>query len=378
MKRCFSIRNKMVGLGLATVVIVVFAGVVWVKRTPLLTWYYLRGLAKADDTNRDDWVRRVVTLEREALPGLVQLLRQTDPRACSNAQVCLTHLVERAESDDLSQILADELAEVFPELSTPGQQVALELYAVLIAVWEPNDISPQLISVGARLMNGAARTTDKEVRARALKLSRNLLEQTKDADLVSACRELTQSGLRDQAAENRLQAIQLAMRPELDLLEAVVPLLSDPQPEVRRSALLAVGPSPDAISTDDLLPWLHDPDDDVRRLCEKALRGRGLQEDHLRLGRLMTDSRPGTRLQVLHRLRYANDLEPGVWLRRLSHDPAPAVRAAAARAASEQPQVNLRDRLEQMAQNDPCPTVRQLAQYYLSSQKPGYAEPSEH
>jgi HEAT repeat protein len=161
------------------------------------------------------------------------------------------------------------------------------------------------------------------------------LDQTKDVDLVSAGRELTRTGLHDGAAENRLQAIRLAMRPELDLLEAVVPLLSDPQPEVRRSALLTVGSAPDAISTDDLLPWLHDPDEDVRRLCEKALRSRGLQEDHLCLGRLMTDSRPGTRLQVLNRLRYANDLEPGVWLRRLSHDPAPAVRAAAIRAASE-------------------------------------------
>jgi hypothetical protein len=74
------------------------------------------------------------------------------------------------------------------------------------------------------------------------------------------------------------------------------------------------------------------------------------------------------RLQVIDQLRYAHDLEPGVWLRRLSHDPAPAVRAAAVRAAAERHTVHLTDRLEQMAQNDPCPTVRQLAKYYLSSQ----------
>jgi hypothetical protein len=29
----------------------------------------------------------------------------------------------------------------------------------------------------------------------------------------------------------------------------------------------------------------------------------------------------------------------------------------------------LRDRLEQMVENDPCPTVRQVADYYLSSRK---------
>jgi hypothetical protein len=41
------------------------------------------------------------------------------------------------------------------------------------------------------------------------------------------------------------------------------------------------------------------------------------------------------------------------------------VRAAAARAALEQRVRSLADRLEQMAQNDPSPSVRQLAQYYL-------------
>jgi len=81
----------------------------------------------------------------------------------------------------------------------------------------------------------------------------------------------------------------------------------------------------------------------------------------------MTDSRPGTRLQVIELLKRADDLEPGVWLRRLSHDPSAAVRAAAIRAAAEQSLAQLADRLEQMSQNDPCATVRQLAQFYLST-----------
>ena len=116
---------------------------------------------------------------------------------------------------------------------------------------------------------------------------------------------------------------------------------------------------------------LHDPDPEVRTLCEEALRSRGLQEEHVKLGRLMTDSRPAVRLQVLARLYRVHDLEPSIWLRHLSHDPAPAVRAAAVRAAAEQKGTGLADRLEQMAQNDPCPSVRQLAQYYFASQKTG-------
>jgi hypothetical protein len=45
------------------------------------------------------------------------------------------------------------------------------------------------------------------------------------------------------------------------------------------------------------------------------------------------------------------------------------VRAAAVRAAGEEQQVDFSDRLTQMAQNDPSPTVRQLAQYYLVRRK---------
>jgi len=72
---------------------------------------------------------------------------------------------------------------------------------------------------------------------------------------------------------------------------------------------------------------------------------------------------------VIESLQDTPDLDPGVWIRRLSHDPVPAVRAAAAREATNQTQVDLSGRIEQMAQNDPSPTVQQVARYYLSCQK---------
>src|SRR5262249_52604611 len=157
--------------------------------------------------------------------------------------------------------------------------------------------------------------------------------------------------------------------PQIHLLDQVIALLDDPAPEVRRLALVALGPCDEAVATDDLLRWLHDPDAEVRRSCENALRGRKLSEGQIRLGRMLTDPRPGVRLQVLDGFRRNSELEPGVWLRRLSHDPEPAVRAAAVRAASELPLANLSDRLEQMAQSDPSPTVRQLAHHYSRLQQ---------
>ena len=58
------------------------------------------------------------------------------------------------------------------------------------------------------------------------------------------------------------------------------------------------------------------------------------------------------------------ELDAAVWLRRLSHDPAPSVRAAAARAVYEWG-VDLTDRLEQMVRSDPSATVVAQARYYL-------------
>src|SRR5262249_34513341 len=155
-------------------------------------------------------------------------------------------------------------------------------------------------------------------------------------------------------------------QPEMGLLEQVPPLLSDPVAEVRREAMLAARSAPEGVvRTDHLLRWLHDPDEDVRRLCESVLRGRNMTEAHLKLARLLTDDRPAVRLQVREALQSETDLEPGVWLRLLSVDPDAAVRVAAIRAACSHPLVDLTDRIEQMAQSDPSPTVCQLARIYL-------------
>ncbi|HJT76361.1 MAG TPA: hypothetical protein VJ739_04090, partial [Gemmataceae bacterium] len=135
-------------------------------------------------------------------------------------------------------------------------------------------------------------------------------------------------------------------------------------------AMFAARSAPETVvKTENLLRWLHDPDEEVRRTCEAVLRGRNLSEEHLRLGRLLTDDRPATRLQVLSYLRADSDLEPGVWLRLLSVDPEPAVRVAAARAAVADPRVDLSDRLDQMVRSDPSPSVSRLARYYLSCQQ---------
>jgi hypothetical protein len=361
--------KKAVG-GLTASALLILAGVAWLDRTSLLAWYSIHGLVSAKDSDRQAWVKLVAGLDLVAMPQLVDCLRRADMRVCASAQAGLLKMVQRwGPSDSRRAKLAGWLAERFATLSEPGRQAALEIEADLLQNCRSGPLTAYLVPTATRLVAEASRTAGMGVRQAALALAASLADQSTPPELLRACRELTKTCLSDQAAGNRVRAIGLASRPEIGLLEAVVPLLNDAVPEVRREAMLAVGSAPTAINTDILLRWLHDSDAEVQRLCEKALRSRGLRDEHVKLGRLLTDSRPELRLQVLELLRRANDLEPGIWLRHLSHDPAPAVRAAAVRAATEQTVRSLADRLEQMSQNDPCPSVRQLAQYYLTSKE---------
>lgn len=165
-----------------------------------------------------------------------------------------------------------------------------------------------------------------------------------------------------------------------DRLSEVVPLLRDPDPEVRQAAILAIGPDPTGtIGSETLFPALHDPDAEIRRLTVSALKSRGLGDEPIEMARKLTSP------NVLQRLRLLDDLamttteqiHPGPWLERLAHDPEPAVRVGAARVASIR-QLQYTKWLDEMAATDADPTVRQLAAWY-QSQKPsvrpaGYRE----
>jgi hypothetical protein len=355
-------------LGILATVVLVAGGAAWLERGPLLAWVYLRELARAGEGDRDAWADRVAGLDSAVVPALVDCLTRDDPRACANAQAALARLAERwGAADRRRGELAARLVEAFSRLSAPGKESTLKLEGAWLgggATGRPPAVRIQAV---AALLTQAARLPDAAVHAPALELVAALLELPDHGAVLADCRELVQACLKDAAAPNRARAVQLACRPELALLEPVMALLGDPAVEVRREAMLAARAAPEAvIKTESLLRWLHDPDDDVRRLCEAVLRSRNLSEEHLKLGRLLTDEHPAVRLQVLSYLHSDSDLEPGIWLRLLSIDPEPAVRVAAVRAAVGDSRVDLSDRLEQMVQSDPSPTVCQLARYYLS------------
>jgi hypothetical protein len=181
------------------------------------------------------------------------------------------------------------------------------------------------------------------------------------ADADERCKALVKAAL---AGRNKATAVRFAVG--LGLKGEVVPLLNDPDAEVRRAAMAAVGPAGAraVIETEELFHWLNDPDPEVRLVCEAALFTRGLDADHIDAGRKITHPDASERLTLLTDLQRNRTSfgDPGPWLERLSRDPDPAVRAGAARVGYES-KLEFGGWLDRLTA-DPDATVRRIAAYH--------------
>jgi HEAT repeat protein len=359
----FMRRKKWLILLLA---VLVLAGLGWWQRTNVLSWYYVRQLIRADKESREDWVKRVAGLDEAALPRLLSYLESNDEQACDNVGAALIYLVEGwGPEDERSLHLVEYLETNLQQYGKAGKEASLQIPAVLLHLSRSKSPQPRLLRAAGEMVTTAAGSAD--LSGGTLTLAAELIQHCPRGPIGQTCRDLGLAGLKDAQADNRIRAVNLVIcAKDPQLLTKVVPLLKDPAPQVRKAALAALGPAKEVIGSDDLLPLLHDADVSVQKLAEEVLCSRGLPENQILLARLISDERPGQRLQVVHYLLEAEDLPLGIWLRRLSQDPAPAVRAAAVRAAYYQTRTDLRDRLGEMAREDPSPTVRQLAHHYLN------------
>ena len=361
--------NKKVLGALALVVLLGAAVLLWMERTPLLTCYYIHNLTTAGEGEREVWVDRVVSLGEPALPDVLDCLNDPSPVCCGNARAVLDKLTaEWGASDARTVSLALRCGRDFQQMSPEGRKNVLDLAVSWFSPAKTGGNTASLVPPCSRLLAEAVAGKNPDVQAHALELCGVLAEQPQGNEALSSGRELVRVCLASDKAAVRVRAVQLTLNPGMDLLEQVAVLLNDPAVEVRRAAMLAVGPANpvgDVVLEDVLLPSLHDSDAEVRRLCEAALRSRGRTPRQIKLGRLLTDPNPVERIQVLDLLLQSPELDPGVWLQRLSHDPSPAIRAAAVRAIKELSLVQLNERITEMAASDPSPTVSLLARRYL-------------
>jgi hypothetical protein len=357
-------------LAVAALLLALVVGLAWFERTTLLSWYFVRGLARADEGSRDAWVERVAGVGEAAVPNLLAHLGDADPAVCGNVRAALSRLSrEWSVGDARTVALAMRCGREFNQYSPAGRRSVLELAAEWFRDAGPDAPPAQgLLPACVRFVTESAASADVDTQDKALELCAALLAQPQGAEALSGSRDLVRNCLSSESAANRLRAVQLALHPGMDLLEQVTALLRDPVADVRRAAIIAVGPMKDEILDDVLLPSLHDPDPEVRRLCEVALESRDRTPAQIRLGFYLTAPDPVVRIHVIEQLRKVSDVDPVVWLTRISHDPSPAIRAAAARAMSglcgADGDDRARARLDEMARGDPSATVCVLARYY--------------
>jgi HEAT repeat protein len=154
----------------------------------------------------------------------------------------------------------------------------------------------------------------------------------------------------------------LAMSPIDALAAPAVAYLDDPQSgDVRHQVLVSFAARPDLLTDDMILKRLHDPDPGIPQLAELILKTRGLSKDQVALGRLIASPRPEMRASVIPLVKERDDLDPVVWLLRLSHDPDETVRAKSVEAMTGKDSPDLRVRLREMADKDTSPAVRTAA-----------------
>lgn len=187
---------------------------------------------------------------------------------------------------------------------------------------------------------------------------------------ADTARGLVARGLNDESVDVLVAAISHAVRPEVGQFESAQSWLEHPSADVRRAAAIVLAPPPRvgplSVRIELLFRRLHDEDEDVRALTAAGLKARGLSAAEIASGKRLVSPSARDRLELLFDLRWGGGAakDPGPWLQRLAGDAEPAVRAGAVRVAVELGIVAAGGWVSALAERDPDPTVRRVAEYY--------------
>ncbi len=137
--------------------------------------------------------------------------------------------------------------------------------------------------------------------------------------------------------------------------------LSDEAPAVRHQVLSSFAARPLLLTNEDVFPILFDSDETVALTAQLVLRTRGLSEDQINIAQLLYHPDPTERASVISTLKDRTDIDPIVWLNRLSNDADEEVRARALLELSKHQSPDALARIAAMAREDPSPAIRDTA-----------------
>ncbi|WP_152049925.1 HEAT repeat domain-containing protein [Tautonia marina] len=149
------------------------------------------------------------------------------------------------------------------------------------------------------------------------------------------------------------------------MAEPAVARIADDVPAVRMQVLTSFAHRRDVLTDDAVLPLLFDPESPVALAAQFVLKARGLDDDLIGLAKLLYHPRADLRASAISQIERRDDIDPIVWLDRLSRDEDETVRSKAMEALSRLASPDARRRVAEMAASDPSPTIRDAARRVL-------------
>lgn len=339
----------------------------WWQRDYLMGWYLAHQLVMAKPEEKNHLVESLSKLGEHAQYPLLDYLETSDAKSAPDLCFAIGAMMDHwgGLKSKASQEFYHHLARRFQNLPDDAKTEVLRLMLRMDDSQAREFTPAKDLSGGTRWILGIVAKDGKAPALHAsVSIVAEILKTSPDREFQAICADIVSRAIQAGDEDTKVRAIQLAIQPETGMVDLTVQALQDPSVQVRKSAMLACAPALESISVDVLLPSLHDTDSEIRSLCETALGARGLRPEHIKLGKLITDSNPAKRLEVLDYMLEDPELDQSVWLRKLSHDPSAAVRVGALRAMAAQTTVDMSDRIDQMSRTDPSKTVVELASYY--------------
>lgn len=356
-------------------VLTVAACVVYVQQDQLLVGYQVRQYLQTEAEAEAEWL-----IERRylSLPIVLDELAQPDNTVCRRVGDLVERTVARYPDptnpgdSHLTLLVAAKLNHDYSTFSPAGRSQAVRLTVLVLSRhlkdWSPN--VPTALETAGGVLVTALHDPDGEIRSQAIESMYGMwswrgdgLARTLVQEWQRQCYAAMVEMLADDSPDRRARTARaLAGAPfhEGDL--ALIGLLSDPDPAVKKAALMTVAHgAADCLTSEqktDLVEFLHDPDVEVQQAATQLLLNAGISESVIHLAKLVRHPQATERVQAVSMAMTVLD-DPTPWLLEMSNDASPAVRLAVARAAGSSKQAELAARIREMADADPDANVRE-------------------